>query len=174
MEGHILPQVPEALVRYDREYSPMKAFLEALRMAEGEPHVHMEDDIILTRNFQSKVEAAIAQHPDQVINFFMLAGMEKDAPFMRGAHTYTGNQCFYVPPSLTQAMLGNAAKIIKELGGDYQTMYDTYRMDGFVRWNLKVLGQKYWQWHPSLAQHRVGESAISKRDLARVAENFEW
>ena len=177
VEGHILPQVPEALVHYDRDTYPMRAFIQTLRMAEGEPHVHMEDDIILTRNFQSKVEAAIAQHPDQVINFFRFKMRE---PFtstkLMAASRYNNNPCVYFPSEVSSAAIELEERLRREeSSGDRPLSIDLYSdLDGLIRKTLQARREKFVLWHPSLVQHRVGTSSISGRAQVRVSPTFVW
>ena len=166
VEGHILPQVPGALVHYDRERWPTKAFIQTLRMAEGEPHVHMEDDIILTRNFQSKVEAAIAQHPDQVISFFSLRHLSGD-PLVCDPGDLTV-PCVYLPGDVTREVVSYWEDGMARKGYEWQYC-DFMTMDCLRKYRRSIV-----VWNPSLVQHRPGDSSISPRNKVRVSPTFEW
>ena len=84
-------------VLYDTTGNAMETFLEALRMAGDEPCIHMEEDILLTSNFDEKIESVISENKDIVIQFFSMR--KKDLTIgsrLESGRTFCMNQCFYL------------------------------------------------------------------------------
>jgi hypothetical protein len=73
-------QIPQLEVVRDLTRDSNETFFLALMESEGEPAVHLEDDVQLTSDFLSKIEPVIAAHPDHVVQFFSLR--KSDAPAM--------------------------------------------------------------------------------------------
>ena len=65
----VLPQIE---IVWDKTFNHMDTFLSALDRAGDDAVVHMEDDIILTKNFERKILRAIKKHPDNLIQFFSM------------------------------------------------------------------------------------------------------
>ena len=136
----------------------------AMRMAENDAALHLEDDIILTVDFLRKVQAALVGHEGEVVQFFSMRradhtiGSRYDSDFLMA-------QCFYTPA-------GVAAAIAR--------FYPTWRPertipdgDVLVRHWLKANGLRYWIHVPSLVQHRPTRSLINaKRSTARQSKTF--
>lgn len=157
----------DAIVDTDRN-GAMDNFLMALTFAGMEPALHMEDDIILTSNFAQKVEKAIRERPDKVIQFFSMR--EKDitvgSRYEPGSNFIMG-QCFYLPYGYSKAIL------------DYYRIWPRKQehptgLDLLVADWLKLTKQKYWIHVPSLVEHRVGKSAIDpRRSSKRQSKTFQ-
>ncbi len=83
--------LPDGEYLIDISDNAMDTFLHALGVAGIDATVHMEEDCILTRNFQEKIETAIAARPGDVINFFSRrkADLEIGSPGMpRDRHSW--------------------------------------------------------------------------------------
>ncbi|MDD2286493.1 MAG: hypothetical protein PHQ11_13975 [Paludibacter sp.] len=144
------------------------AFLEAMRTAENDAVVHMEEDIWLTQGFQNKIEAVIREHPNEVIQFFSMrkADIEVGSRYEPG-RTFMMNQCFYLPEGYSRAIL------------DYFPRWpakDEHRAghDIMIADFLKERKDKYFLSVPSLVDHREGKSLIHpRRPTKRQAKVFE-
>lgn len=153
-------------VLYDTTGNAMETFLEALRMAGGDPCIHMEEDILLTSNFDEKIESVISENKDIVIQFFSMR--KKDLTIgsrLESGRTFCMNQCFYLPE-------GYSTKLLKyydvwERKDEHPTGYDLMLAD--------MLGsEKYLISVPSLVEHRVCKSLInSRRSAYRQSLTFE-
>lgn len=156
--GPIRAQIPHLIVVRDRLRDAMETFRRALSSSE-EATVFLEDDILPTSDLPAKVEAAIAEHPDMVINFF--SRHKDDAakgsrPLPGGGYYYS--LCFYLPPGYGKQIADYWRRWPGRLDPNSQTATDTM----LGAW-LKSRGERYWQHVPSLVQHRPIVSAIDKR-----------
>lgn len=163
--GKLAPLVPYIIV--DDSQDAMKCFMRALDTAKHSPALHMEDDIILTKNFCEIVSQEIAKHPDQVIQFFSIRkkDLTEGTRIEVGARFLMG-QCFYLPAGLSMALKAYRPswKGIKE----HPTGLDSMVMD-----YLKITKRKYIHHVPSLVQHRECVSKIdSRRSTKRQSPTF--
>ena len=148
-------QLPDAVVYYDEDHDPMKAYLHVCRdIVAGRPAVMLEDDIILTSDFRNKIESVIAKHPDTLINFFSLSKKYTEPHWKKGRE-YCMNQCEYYPE-------GFSLKIVKAyenwpLKEKEPNAYDY--LVGYA-WGKS---KPYLVWCPSLVQHRQTKSIIDPR-----------
>ena len=139
----------------------------------------IEEDIILTENFEEKVEAVIQDKPDNVINFFSMR--KEDLTIgSRWQTAYGGTLCTYLP-------VGYAQQIINY----YPIWHDTlpeikldkhgvaipikYRgKDDFTGEFLRSRKERHWLHIPNLVDHRIGKSAIDyRRSSKRVSKTFK-
>lgn len=147
--------IPDAVMCYDQTRNAMDTFLSGMRMAEGLPAVHMEDDVILTKGFREKLEAAIEEKPDTLIQFFSMR--KKDhTEGSRLDRSFTMNQCHYHPAGYSEAI----ADFYDIWPGkeEHPTGYDLLIRD----W-LKSRREPYWIHCPNLVDHRVCKSEIDPR-----------
>ena len=162
---YLQENLPEAEFCFDTDRNAMHTFLSALKMAGDEPVVHMEEDVLIAPNFKSRLEAAIAERPDTVIQFFSMrkadleVGSRMDGNFLMG-------QCFYLPA-------GYSRKILEF----YPTWEDLPKhptgLDTMVGAFLKKRKEKYWIHIPNLVDHRIGASAIDpRRSSKRISKTF--
>jgi hypothetical protein len=130
-------------------------FLRAMTAAGDRPSLQMEDDVILTQGFREKVQAAIEERPDSVIQFF---SMRKDDLTVgsRWDRSFLGNLCAYYPPGY-----GLQIAAYRSLWPGKQI--HTCGMDLMVRDWLKSRKERYWIHVPSLVDHRVAVSMIDRR-----------
>jgi len=164
-------QIPHLEICTDttrNKYSAYATFLRCLEMGGNEPVVHLEDDAILCENFIEKIEAAIAQHPLNVIQFF---SMRKDdltigSRWQAGAK-YMMNQCFYSPKNFDALLLeyGKSwSRLEQHPNGTDEMMADF----------LKERKARYWNHVPNLVDHRVAKSMIDpRRSSKRQSKTFD-
>lgn len=151
----------------DKDGNAMYNFLRALAKAGNDSSLHLEDDIILTTDFENKAQYVIDNLPNTVIQFFSMR--KKDltigSRFEPGSNFIMG-QCFYLP-------LGMAADLLK--------YYDIWPRKAEHPTGLDLMIADYMQEHkmryyihcPNLVDHLVGKSAINpKRPTKRVSKTF--
>ena len=147
--------LPTAEFCMDEKKCAFDTFNRSLAMAGDEPCIHMEEDIILTRNFIPKASRVIAQKPLSFIQFFsmrkadLIVGSRWDNDFLM-------NQCWYAPAGYSKAML------------DFYPMWAKKYLDEnpngtdlMVKHFLKAAKVKYWIHCPSLVDHRIAKSVIN-------------
>jgi len=131
-------------------------YLLSLQVAGNRAHVMLEDDSILTSNFTEKVDCAIAQHPNSVIQFF--SRREKDITVgSRWDTNYINAQCTYIPAGYA-APLHAFSVMWREKHFEHPT-----GLDLAVNAFLRSRKEKYWIHIPSLVNHAVTVSLIDKR-----------
>lgn len=131
--------------------------------------VCLEDDVRLAPRWRERVQAAVAEHGDTVIQFFSLrrADLLHGSRYLPG-RTYLMNQCYYLPPGAAAALHGFAAHWDAEYP-QHPTGMDT----AIGRW-LAATGQRYWLHVPSLVQHENWTSTIHpRRPRTRRSPTFE-
>jgi hypothetical protein len=151
----------EVTVTWDQDHDAYDTFvrnLEAAGQAEAGA-VFMEDDVILTRDFGTKITAVIAEHPTDVIQFYS----NRDADLTTGSRYESGrgfmnNQCWYAPPGLAPDLAAHLRAWPARLDGRDPTGYDLAMADHF-----KANRIRYWISVPSLVQHRDMRSVINSR-----------
>jgi hypothetical protein len=164
---YLIQRIPGLEVSFDDVGGAYNNHLKALEMGGDDPVVHLEDDIVLTKGFVPKIEAAILEHPDVLIQFFSMrkADLTIGSRWEPG-RTFLMAQCYYVPPKMGRGMLAYGKKF--DLG-EHKEPSDT-----MVAEYLRDTKQKYWLHVPSLVDHRVGVSAIDpRRSSKRQSFTFE-
>ena len=156
----------DAGVYVDMAREPRKAFSGSLLATGGGAHVHLEDDIILAKDFESLIEDAVRQYPDDVINFFN--GITKHAlgaPRREPARKFLWNQCVYFPDWFPKQFVSWLLSV--DFGGAWDGT------DTSVADFLRHIERPYIRWYPSLVQHQVGTSMIyAKRSPRRQSSHF--
>lgn len=179
MDG-LLEQIPELIVvqdvvkgwTADGIHSSMATFLQALKIAGDEPHIHLEDDVILCRNFKELSDAVIAEHEHDLIQFF---SMRKDdltvgSRYVAGRQ-FAMNQCTYFPKGLAKAIAGYYDEWRAQ--GDNATKY-TAPFDTLMAAYMAKERMRYWTSIPCLVQHAHEVSAINpRRSSKRQASCFK-
>lgn len=165
---YVKKHIPNLIVVKDDGQGPMKCFERALDVAEDDSAIHLEDDVILTKNFVSKIELIISEKKDMVCQFFT---MRKD-DLTKGSRVENGSNfisalCFYLPPKMSKGLKNYFLKW--ERLDEHPTGLDLTVAD-----YLKHTKQKYYIHIPNLVDHRVGKSAIdSRRSTKRVSLTFQ-
>ena len=145
-------------VYYDFARQPMRAFAGSLFVHGGGAHVHLEDDAQLCEGFGRRVEAAIALHPDDVINFFTgTAPDTKTLPESLPGGRFIWNQCVYFPAWFAREWLAWALQV----NFHPQASMRWGGMDWSVQRFLAHERRRWWRWYPSLVQHAVGPSTLN-------------
>ena len=137
MLDHHRKQIPELEVAFDHfedtglNDKAYQNFIQSLEMADPEQgSIHMEDDIFLTRDFKAKAEKAIAERPDDVIQFFSMRKKDlSEGSRYEYGRTFCMNQCFYLPAGMAGKLATHLKTFNierKELGSPYDIgMADT-------------------------------------------------
>ena len=153
-------------VLYDWSGDALAAFISTLEMAVGQAHVHLEDDIILSSNFDADVQKAVDRYPGWVINFFSPTRYEYETQVTEGKK-FSCAQAVYLPEGYSTAIIEFAHR--KGL----DTWRDGQLLDFIIRDFLHERREDYILHHPSLVQHRESESLIDpSRPNKRQARNF--
>src|ERR1035437_6652595 len=138
-------QLPTAEWCFDHDYTrtdidnktkSMNTFLASLEMSKNESHINMEEDVVITRGFEEKAGAVIAEHPDSLIQFF---SMRKDDLTIgsRWDNNFMMNQCFYLPKGYPKSIADYRDKWpLKDLhpGGYDMMMGDWLRSEKLKYW----------------------------------------
>lgn len=162
---YLTARLPHAEVLWDENFAnptmdgrakSTASYLRALQVSGGDPCIHMEDDIILTRNFLAKVEAVIASRPNQLIQFFSMRNADKTKG-SRWDRSFSMNQCFYLPAGYGTLLLDYLPRWHRahpEHPGGYDLAMNAW---------LKSRKEAYWLHCPSLVDHRVCQSVADRR-----------
>lgn len=156
------------VIVWDTERHAYETFIDALWLAQGGAAIHLEDDVSLTARWRDKAEAVIADHREQVIQFFSMRGADLTTGSRREpGRTFLMAQCFYVPARLA----GRLAVFASEWPGRKD---DPTGVDLAVRAFLVERGESYHLHVPSLVQHQPWRSAINpRRGSGRQSRSFE-
>lgn len=151
---------------FDRRRDAMDTYLRALKAAGDGPSLHMEEDIILTVDFEKKVQAVIDSMPDKVIQFFSMRKADQTEGSRRDRN-FSMNQCTYLPGGYARELIRYSATWMGE-NPEHPTGYDIMLND----W-LRSRKEWYWIHVPSLVQHRDGKSQIDpRRSSKRQSKTF--
>lgn len=135
-------------------------FENALRLSKGCSCIHLEDDIILCKDFYKQILEVIQSRPNEVIQFFSMRkdDLELGSRYMLGS-TFCMAQCFYMPKGMAEEVL-KYNKVWKLNNPDkfFNSPLDTMFAD-----YLKTKKIKYWLHIPNLVDHRQMVSAIDRR-----------
>ena len=143
---------------YDYEHKPVESFIEQMKIISKSNAVFMEDDIILCKDFEAKLEEAVKKYPGQVINFF----------FQPLAYLFTGevegkrflyNQCVYYPRYV-------AGKIAKEMERLVEEGIKWKQYDEIQAVAMQNLGINFINYRPCLVQHVGKQSLLGNKWLA--------
>lgn len=143
-------------------------FLNALALAGSAPALHLEDDVLLARDFLARAQAAINERPQSVIQFFSMrkADLEVGSRWEAG-RTFMMTQCFYLPA-------GHSALLLAHYPNWGEKDKHVSAVDIFTADFLKSRKEKYWIHVPSLVQHRQTVSIIDRRrSQFRQSKTFE-
>jgi GR25 family glycosyltransferase involved in LPS biosynthesis len=162
-----LMEAADAHVIWDETHDAFATWRRVLAAVGDEAAVVLEDDVILTQNWREKVEAVIAVHPGEVIQFFsMRADDLRVGSRSEPGRTYLMNQCHYLPPGAASSLLAYSEDW-KERAPEHPTGMDT----AMARW-MQDNKMRYWLHVPSLVQHRPWKSAIARRSSGRQSRSF--
>lgn len=156
----------------DTEHDAWQTWMSMIRLASAEHPtdgtLFLEDDVVLAEDWRTRVEHAIAQHPDRVIQFFSLSDRYPDGMTERPASTFSMNQCYYLPAGYARN-LWEYAQAWHGKHPEHPTGYDLAMRAWLVGWR-----ERYLLHTPSLVQHRDSPSVISgSRSSKRQSPTFE-
>lgn len=153
--AYLRERIPDAELVLDQQRNAYHTFQLALAAAGSAGAVHMEDDVVLTRDFRAKLEAEIAARPGSVSQFFSLRPTDK-VKGSRWDRNFMMAQCFYLPPGESAELLefSRTWGRIKE----HPTGLDVMIADWLISRH-----ERYWLHCPSLVDHRQDVSRIDKR-----------
>ena len=137
----------EALV--DLNHQPVESFINQLEEISKYDSVLLEDDLVLCKDFKTRIENVIEQYHDSIINFFTQPNIYFKT---RRSYVFNYNQCTYYPKGLGKQL----AKIMREI--DLKAGYDT-----LLHIALKKLNITHIQYRPCLVQHIDKKSLITNR-----------
>lgn len=159
-------QVPDAEIVWDQTHNAMDTWLSVMRTIGDDPAVVIEDDVRLAPRWRVRVEAAILDHPEHVIQFFSLRAADHIGHWAKG-RTFLMNQCYYLPARMAAALVQHAEQWREEK--PKSTGYDLLMAD-----YLRKHGLDYWQHAPTLVQHETWQSMINpRRPRNRTSPHFE-
>ena len=170
---YLVERIPGLEIVWDQKQDAFETFRRALQHVGAEPAVHLEEDIVLTRDFCAKAEAVIALHPKHVIQFFSMRKADL-AIGSRWDRDFQMNQCHYFPAGFGQALLayypGWAARKLRSMAVDLSdtaarttALRKIQGYDEMMKEWFKVTKIDYWIHVPSLVDHRIARSAIDPR-----------
>ena len=153
---------------WDEEHNAWATWLKVLRTAGRDAVVILEDDVTLAEGWRDKIEAAVTEHGESVIQFFSMrqADLTVGSRWEPG-RTFMMNQCYYLPAGAAEDLIGFALEWHKTT--EHRTGYDIC----MAEW-MKARGMKYWLHVPSLVQHETWASEINpRRPRNRQSKTFE-
>ena len=165
----ILVEQTGAWVVWDQKQDSMDTWMRMLAEAGDSAAIFLEDDIELTADWRTKIEAAIAERPDDVIQFFSIRkkDLEQGSRYEVGRN-FSMNQCYYLPQGAAADLLAYAPSWLAE-HPESPNAYD-WVMRGWMQRDRR----KYWMHVPSLVQHRKWRSVIDpRRSSGRASQTFE-
>lgn len=163
--GRMCWALPELEVLWADGRDAMDTYLDAICRYPDEHVVHLEDDVILTVDFVSKLRRALVGHEGEVVQFFSMRRKDLEVG-SRYDRTFMMTQCFHLPPGYgpeVEAFSRTWPNIRSDRGG----------IDMVLRDWLKSRKEPYWLHVPSLVEHRDLPSAISPRSTKRQSFTFQ-
>ena len=168
--NYLKKHLPNAEFCMDEKRDAFDTFLRSLELAGNDAVIHMEEDVILTKNFYEKACKVIEQKPLNIIQFFSMR--KKDLEIgSRWDNNFLMNQCTYYPFEYSAHLLRYwhywsklPQKLEKHPNGTDQMVCD------FIK-HLKI---KYWIHIPNLVDHRVGKSVIDPRRASTNRQSFTF
>lgn len=160
--------IPSVEVCYDSELGAMGNFLKSLEMSGSDAVVNLEDDIWITKNFESKLEQVVSERPNSLIQFFSMrkADLSQGSRYDSG-RSYLMAQCTYFPPKMSRGILAYSKKYAN-IG------HKSHPLDSMVADYLNKARQRYWIHCPSLVDHRIGKSIIDPRRASTNRQSFTF
>lgn len=158
-------QLPNAIINHDDFTDSGKMtttawnnYVRGWELAGDDPCLQMDDDIILTDNFEEKIHYAISKFPNHVIQFFSMR--KKDLEIgtrLEPGRTFMMQQCYYLPQGVAKGIAGFSKEFYE------YTKEITCPTDHCIADYLSKMKMKYVIWIPNLVDHKVAKSAIDKR-----------
>ena len=154
---YLKQHIPHLEIVEDRERDAMETFLRACVEANNEPVVHLEDDIILTRDFLPKLEAEITAHPHDLLQGFSRSKYDLDlgSRWKAGA-SFMSSLCSYLPEGVSSEIIAyQKSKEWLALKKPSATT-EAVGYDWMIAMMLAQSKRRYWLRVPSLVEHTPG------------------
>ena len=166
--------IPGLDVYYDDSRDATSAFIQTLRLADDEPHVHLEDDVVLCKGFVAKTKLAANLYGDRVIQFFHWLRKPEPTRLVTPPGFY-GALAVYFPRGYSSKLIA----FMEEAGLDLWRFWNgsgSHCLDMGIQHFLRARREPFVQHYPSLVQHRVSPSTIKshrqqKRQTAYFADD---
>ena len=133
----------------DIEHEPVKSFIEQLKYISQWDSILLEDDLILCKDFKNKIEGAIKQHHNKIINFFT---RPKEWFTTHESNWFVYNQCTYYPRGIALTIANEMEKLRKNM---LNLQYDVLENNALIN-----LGISHVQYRPCLVQHIDSNSIV--------------
>jgi len=166
--NYVKKLIPSVEVSYDEGFGAMSNFLQSLEMAGSDAVVNLEDDIWITKNFETKINSIVAKKSNAVIQFFSMrkadltVGSRWDA-----GRSYLMAQCTYFPEKISRGILAFSKK--------YENInHKSHPLDSMVADYLNKAKLKYWIHCPNLVDHRIGKSIIDPKRASTNRQSFTF
>lgn len=146
----------------DKEHKPITSFIAQLKYISDYNAVLLEDDVILCKDFKTKIENVINRYKDDIINFFTFP---MDYFTTQYSFNFCYNQCTYYPKGLSEILANEMITCFK--------LYPDIR--GYDCLESKVLNKlklPHLQYRPCLVQHNDKKSLISFSSEGRTTPYF--
>ena len=159
-------QLPNAIINYDdfKSAGPKMGstawnnYVRGWRLAGENPSIQMDDDIILTDNFEEKIHSAIKKFPNYVIQFFSMRKKDlEEGTRMESGRTFSMQQCYYLPKGFARRLVR-----FSKTFHDY-TKHVTCPTDICIADFLYKKKMVYIIYVPNLVDHKIAKSSIDKR-----------
>lgn len=146
----------------DKDHRYVEFFIECLEYFSQWNSVFIEDDCILCRDFKNRIEEAIADHPNEIINFF---NEPLDLYFKtKESNDFRMNQCTYYPKELTKKLAKEMRKVLSQ--------FPDYPTDWIEDIALKNLNQSHIKYRPTLVQHIANSSILGHKNFMKWRATF--
>lgn len=109
--------------------------------------VILEDDIVLCKDFKSRIEEVISQHPDDVVNFF--EDIWKYLPTIKRLY-FHHCQCLYFPKEISQKIVDTIEKY----------NISSYYNAELLRLCFEKMNYEHLLYRPCLVQHIGNKSLV--------------
>lgn len=138
----------------------------------GREHLHLEDDIILAKNFEQLIQPIISKYQNEVIRFFPSQSLFHDntsegKPTFKHGARFSALLCVWIPNWLPLQYIDWA------LSKGHPFDDRRWCSDHSIGYFLRSRKRKFLCWYPSLVQHRIGVSAEKpRRPKDRISQFF--
>lgn len=150
--SRILAAIPEALVVEDRDGAAVKCFIRSLEAADGEGHIHLEDDVEISSQYRQIIADGVAAFPDRLVSFFHIRKTAQDR-VVRPGKQFRMAQCFYIPGEWLPPLIAYAKRWLVH-PHDQDVLLADWMAENRLRWVT---------WHPCAVQHLAVTSQVDRR-----------
>jgi hypothetical protein len=165
--NYLNDKIPNLITSYDNFTDPgkfkntsYKNAQQAWKLAEDNPCVQLEDDILLCDDFLNKINKAVSERPNDVIQFFSMRkkDLTEGSRYELGSN-FLMHQCYYLPKGMSKKIYNYSF----EFEDSCKQNEHISPNDLVTRYYFKKNKIKYWLHVPSLVDHRIAKSAIDPR-----------